>query len=234
MLKFLKSQPKQERKLFNREYLHTSGDAMWKYYQDPYLKEFETEVAGIDGSNVILKDTIFYPTGGGQPHDKGLISSNPVSDVFEQQGKIIHVLERAPFATGEKVICTLDWEYRYKIMRMHSALHLLFDIAGKLFGITASAGSNVEADKSRLDFVYDEVFDDQKRGMLQEKFAAVVDEDRPITIRWEGSKRLVQIEGYSIMPCGGLHTTSTKEIGYLTKLKRKNVGKGKERLEVFL
>ena len=117
---------------------------------------------------------------------------------------------------------------------MHSALHLLFDIAGELFKITASAGSNVGADKSRLDFVYDEIFDDEKRGILQEKFAAVVDEDRPIAIWWEDSKRLVQIEGYSVMPCGGLHTKSTKEIGYLSDLKRKNVGKGKERLEVFL
>ena len=206
---------------------------MWKYYEDPYLKELETEVTHVDGTTICLQDTIFYPTGGGQPHDQGTISDIPVLDVREDE-TIIHSLERAPFSPKDIVLCALDWEYRYKVMRMHSALHLLFDIAGELFKITASAGSSVGADKSRLDFVYDETFDDQKRGILQEKFAAVVDEDRPIAIWWEGSKRLVQIEGYSVMPCGGLHTKSTKEIGYLSDLKRKNVGKGKERLEVFL
>jgi Ser-tRNA(Ala) deacylase AlaX len=117
---------------------------------------------------------------------------------------------------------------------MHSALHVLYDIAGELYGISASAGSQVGADKSRVDLVFDDVIDEQKRGLLQEKFAAVVSEDRPITIWWEDTKRLVQIEGYTAMPCGGLHTKSTKEIGPLSKLKRKNVGKGKERLEVFL
>jgi alanyl-tRNA synthetase len=206
---------------------------MWKYYEDPYLKELETEVTEVDGTDVVLRDTIFYPTGGGQPHDKGTISGIPVLNVREED-TIIHTLESAPFTPGEIVSCVLDWEYRFKVMRMHSALHLLFDIAGELFAITGSAGSNVGADKSRLDFVYDEIFDDEKRGILQEKFAAVVDEDRPLAVWWEDSKRLVQIEGYSVMPCGGLHTKSTKEIGYLSSLKRKNVGKGKERLEVFL
>ncbi len=207
---------------------------MWKYYQDPYLKKFETTVSGIDGTSVILHDTIFYPVGGGQPHDRGTVSGHYVLDVFEKEDHIIHVLESAPFQPGEKVNCILDWEYRYKVMRMHSALHLLYDIACELYGISATAGSNVEADKSRLDFVYDEVFDEEKRRLLQKKFAAIVDEDRPVTIWWEDETRLVQIQGYEPMPCGGLHTRSTREIGYLSDLKRKNVGKGKERLEVFL
>jgi len=207
---------------------------MWKYYQDPYLKKFETTVSGIDGTSVILHDTIFYPVGGGQPHDRGTVSGHYVLDVFEKEDHIIHVLESAPFQLGEKVNCILDWEYRYKVMRMHSALHLLYDIACELYGISATAGSNVEADKSRLDFVYDEVFDEEKRRLLQKKFAAIVDEDRPVTIWWEDETRLVQIQGYEPMPCGGLHTRSTREIGYLSDLKRKNVGKGKERLEVFL
>ena len=207
---------------------------MWMYYQDPYLKEFETTVMKVDDNKVVLQDTIFYPTGGGQPHDKGSVSGHAVTDVFEEEDSIIHVMENAPFSPKETVTCCLDWEYRYKVMRMHSALHLLYDVAGELFGISASAGSNVGADKSRLDFVYDEVFDEEKRRLLQEKCAAVVDEDRPISVWWEGTNRLVQIQGYEAMPCGGLHTKSTKEIGYLSKLKRKNVGKGKERLEVFL
>lgn len=204
------------------------------YYQDPYLKEFETTVLEVNDNRVILQDTIFYPTGGGQPCDKGTLSGHAVVDVFEQEDNVVHVLESAPFSPGDQSKCILDWDYRYKVMRMHSALHLLYNVAGELFGISASAGSNVDAHKSRLDFVYDDVLDEEKRRLLQERFAAVVDEERPITIRWEGTKRLVQIQEYEAMPCGGLHTKSTKEIGYLTKLKRKNVGKGRERLEVFL
>ena len=207
---------------------------MWMYYQDPYLKEFETTVMKVDDNKVILQDTIFYPTGGGQPHDRGTVSGHVVTDVFEEEDLVTHFVEDAPFSPKETVTCGLDWEYRYNVMRMHSALHLLYDVAGELFGISASAGSNVGADKSRLDFVYDEVFDEEKRRLLQEKCAAVVDEDRPINVWWEDTNRLVQIQGYEAMPCGGLHVKSTKEIGYLSKLKRKNVGKGKERLEVFL
>lgn len=207
---------------------------MWEYYKDPYLKEVETTVTAVDGNSVVLENTIFYPTGGGQPHDRGHLSGHLVTDVFEKE-KIFHVLDTAaPFSPGEKVRCVLDWDYRYKIMRMHSSLHLLYNIAGELFGITATAGSNVEADKSRLDLVYEGIMDEEKRGSLRDNFAHIVDEDRPISVWWEGSKRLVQIEGYEALPCGGLHTKSTKEIGYLTDLKRKNVGKGKERLEVFL
>jgi alanyl-tRNA synthetase len=207
---------------------------MWKYYEDPYLRELKTSVCKVSSTHVMLEDTLFYPTGGGQPHDRGELSGIPVVDVMEQGDAIIHVLEESPFSAGETVSCVLDWDYRYRVMRMHSALHLIFDIAGELFSISESAGSNVEAEKSRLDLVYDGIMDQEKRSLLQETFAAVVDEGRPISAWWEGSKRFVQIEGYEQMPCGGLHTRSTKEIGHLTALKRKNVGKGKERVEVFL
>ena len=208
---------------------------MWKYYHDPYLKEFQTAVTEIDDTKVVLQDTIFYPTGGGQPHDRGTVSHQSVADVFEEGKKVVHLLESTPsFSPGGQVACVLDWDYRYRVMRMHSALHLLYNVAGELFSIFGSAGSNVDAEKSRVDLVYDDVIDGEKRESLKEKFATVVDEDRPIKDWWEGEKRLVQIQGYETLPCGGLHTKSTKEIGYLSKLKRKNVGKGKERLEVFL
>jgi alanyl-tRNA synthetase len=207
---------------------------MWKYYEDPYLKELQTSVEDVSNNQVILADTIFYPTGGGQPHDKGTISGADVLDVLEQGEAVVHVLEDVPFSAGDEVTCTLDWEYRYAIMRMHSALHLMFNVAGELFSISDSAGSNVGAEKSRLDLVYDEVIDQDKRAQLREAFDRVVGEDRPLSVWWEGSNRLVQIEGYEQMPCGGLHIKSTKEIGHLSKLKRKNVGKGKERVEVFL
>lgn len=197
------------------------------------MKEFETTVKTVDNNEVVLQDTIFYPTGGGQPHDRGTLSGNAVQDVIEK-GDVIHVLESAPFSPGDVTTCVLDWDYRYTIMRMHSALHLLYNVAGELFGISASAGSNVDAKKSRLDLVYNEVIDGEKRELLKKKIASVVDEDRPIKAWWDGPKRLVEIQGYEALPCGGLHTKSTKEIGYLSKLKRKNVGKGKERLEVFL
>ena len=206
---------------------------MWKYYQDPYVKEFETTVKKIDNNEVVLNDTIFYPTGGGQPHDRGTISGYVLQDVVEK-GDIVHVVEDAPFSPGDTVMCTLDWDYRYTIMRMHSALHLLYNVAGELFGVTASAGSNVDYKKSRLDLVYDDVMGEENRELLKKTVALVVDEDRPIKIWWDGPTRLVEIQGYEALPCGGLHTKSTKEIGYISKLKRKNVGKGKERLEVFL
>lgn len=206
---------------------------MWKYYQDPYLKEFDTEVKITDTNNIQLEDTIFYPTGGGQPHDKGTINGHPVQDVFSQKDTIIHVVEDS-FTSGDAAHCVLDWDYRYTIMRMHSGLHLLYCVTEDILGISATAGSNVASHKSRLDLVYDTAIDKEMRDKLSQEFARVVDDDRPIETWWENKKRLVKIEGYSAMPCGGLHTKTTKEIGHLKKLKRKNVGKGKERLEVFL
>jgi alanyl-tRNA synthetase len=209
---------------------------MWKYYQDPYLKEFDTTVVNVNNTTIQLEDTIFYPTGGGQPHDTGTINTNSVKDVFEKDGTIFHVVEisESSFTSGDAVHCVLNWDYRYTIMRMHSALHLLYCVAEDILGISASAGSNVDAKKSRLDLVYDEVIDQETREKLNKEFSDVVDEERPIEIWWDGKKRFVKIEGYPAMPCGGLHTKTTKEIGHLKKLKRKNVGKGKERLEVFL
>ncbi len=206
---------------------------MWKYYQDPYLKEFDTTVKNVDNQNIQLEDTIFYPTGGGQPHDKGSINNHPVKDVFEKNGTILHVVENS-FTPGDSVHCVLDWDYRHTIMRMHSALHLLYCVAEDILGISATAGSNVDAHKSRLDLVYDNVVDQKTRERLNQEFSRVVDEDRPIEIWWDKDKRFVKIEGYPALPCGGLHIKTTKEIGHLKKLKRKNVGKGKERLEVFL
>lgn len=210
------------------------GDTMRKYYEDPYMKEFQTSLETRSDNQVILADTIFYPTGGGQPHDRGTLSDVPVLDVMEQEEKVVHILGDVPFSPGDTVTCRLDWEYRYTIMRMHSALHLIYNMAETLFSISQSAGSNVDAQKSRLDLVYDEIIDGDKRAQLQEAFDSVVDEERPISVWWDGANRFVQIEGFEKMLCGGLHTKNTKEIGHLSKLKRKNVGKGKERVEVFL
>ncbi|MGD2250756.1 MAG: alanyl-tRNA editing protein [Candidatus Methanofastidiosia archaeon] len=209
---------------------------MWKYYQNSYLKEFDTTVVDVDNTTIKLEDTIFYPTGGGQPHDRGTINTHTVKDVFEKNGTIFHVVENLEnvVTSGDAVHCILDWKYRYTIMRMHSALHLLYCVAEDVLGISASAGSNVDAKKSRVDLVYDTTIDQETREKLTKEFSRVVDCERPIEIWWDGKKRFVKIEGYPALPCGGLHTKTTKEIGYLKKLKRKNVGKGKERLEVFL
>ena len=129
------------------------------YMTDSYLKEFEAVVESVkDDKFVILDQTAFYPQGGGQPHDTGVMQLNdddyPVIFAGKFEGKISHEVSKPGLKVGDKVTGKIDWERRYRHMRMHTAAHIidavLFNESGAL-----CTGNQLGLEKSRIDFSLD-------------------------------------------------------------------------------
>ena len=206
------------------------------YYEDAYLKEAKAKVLEIRDKALLLDQTIFYPTGGGQPHDRGTISGVEVLDVYKDDaGNVWHVVaEPEKFKVGEEVELKIDWDYRYRLMRIHTAMHLLEHVLNEVLpGEWQLYGSGMSVEKGRYDILYPENVNQYKEKMI-ELFNRLVDEGGEVKIWWEGEKRLTQIRDFEVIPCGGTHVKDIREIGHLKKLKRSSLGKGKQRLEIWL
>jgi len=206
---------------------------------------------------VVLDRTIFYPTGGGQPGDSGLIvpaDGAPLTIATtvkgEAPGEIVHVPapDQPLPAVGTPVTLRLDWGRRYRHMRMHSCMHLLSALLP--YPVT---GGQIAADKGRLDFDMDGAAPD--REALTEKLLALIAADDPVTTEWitdeelaarpelvktmavkpptgTGRVRLVRIEGRDLQPCGGTHVRRTGEIGQVAVLKIESKGRQNRRVSV--
>lgn len=236
------------------------------FLDDSYVKEFFAKVLDIRQSNgkttLILDETAFHPIGGGQPQDTGIILGEKgkllVEDVYEDEfGNVIHqgVLEGS-ISIGERVKGIIDWERRHKLMRVHTAAHLLIQAVRAYFNSPikcVSAGKSVKG--GRLDFKAP-----IKREMLPEieNIAnKIVSEDRRIIIKYmsperaneylrqyneslelyarkhelEEKIRIIEIENWIAIPCGGTHVKRTGEIGRIRLLKRASKGRGIVRIE---
>ena len=206
------------------------------YYEDAYLKEARAKVVEVREDALLLDQTIFYPTGGGQPHDRGTINGVEVLDVYKDDaGNVWHVVaEPEKFKVGDEVELRIDWDYRYRLMRIHSAMHLLEHVLNEVLpGEWELYGSGMSVEKGRYDIVYPENVNQWKEQII-ETFNRYVDEGGEMKIWWEGDKRLTQIRDFEVIPCGGTHVKDIKEIGHLKKLKRSSLGKGKQRIEIWL
>ena len=207
------------------------------YYEDAYLKEAKAKVVQIKENALLLDQTIFYPTGGGQPHDTGTINGVSVLDVYKDEGgDIWHVVEDVShFSIGDEVELKLDWERRHRLMRIHTALHLLDHVLNEILGKGnwQPHGSGMSPEKGRYDVRYSENLNQYKEKII-ELFNGYVDEGGEVKIWWEGEKRLTQIRDFEILPCGGTHVKDVKEIGHIKKLKRSSIGKGVQRIEIWL
>ncbi|MFZ5500551.1 MAG: alanine--tRNA ligase-related protein, partial [Candidatus Micrarchaeota archaeon] len=127
------------------------------YLEDSYLKECDAAVVSAAGKELVLERNLFYPKGGGQPSDSGSISTISgsqfrVLNVLKKDGRIVHELDReSGLKPGDKVHCRLDWERRYKLMRMHTAAHVLAATMHMELGALIT-GNQIEEDKTRFDF----------------------------------------------------------------------------------
>ncbi|NJE76212.1 alanyl-tRNA editing protein [Thermococcus sp. ES12] len=206
------------------------------YYEDAYLKEAKAKVLEVKDNALLLDQTVFYPTGGGQPHDRGTISGVEVLDVYKDDaGNVWHVVaEPERFKPGDEVELKIDWDYRYKLMRIHTAMHLLEHVLNLVLpGEWELYGSGMSVEKGRYDILYPENVNQWKEQII-ETFNRLVDEGGEVRIWWEGETRYTQIRDFEIIPCGGTHVRDIREIGHLKKFKRSSLGKGKQRLEIWL
>ena len=165
------------------------------YYEDAYIKEFEAEVIKkvktAEGEGIVLNQTAFYSGGGGQPPDRGSISTSKGEIKIKrakmlQKGIIVHLIGeefQRELNVGEHVKCRIDWDYRFRIMRNHTSAHLMAEAVRKALGEPVEiVGSGLEVSKVRLDFAYGS----STRPFfpkIEEIANRIVKENRPVTIK---------------------------------------------------
>jgi Ser-tRNA(Ala) deacylase AlaX len=204
------------------------------FWQDPYRTTLDTRVAAIEGDQVRLEETIFYAFSGGQESDAGTIGGRVVLEARKDGGDILYRLEPAHgLKAGDAVTIEIDGPRRRKLMRLHLAAEIILELAYQNLPGIQKIGAHIAEDKARIDFEWPENIS-KLFPMMQEKAGALVAADHPIVSAFSdetSQRRYWEIAGFARVPCGGTHLKRTGEIGAIT-LKRVNIGKGKERIEI--
>lgn len=221
------------------------------YWEDMYMKAFYAEVVSVQGDRVVLDQTAFNPRGGGLVSDRGTVNGASLAEAVKEGEEIVHVMESPPgFKPGEAVHCILDWERRYRIMRMHTAAHILSTVVNGETGALIT-GNQIAPDESRVDLNLEQ-FDREKLAHYIERVNDVV--RRAVDVRTFFMKReealatpglvklanamppslemlrIVQIGDVDTQADGGVHVKNTREIGRVTGLKSDNKGKSNRRI----
>ena len=225
------------------------------FIEDSYLKDFDATILNIDSNEIILDRTAFYAKSGGQPGDIGKIilngkEINIIDTVYDNKQNILHVCENSnDLKIDEKIKGKINWEIRYKHMRMHTALHLLCSLIP--YDVT---GGQISYEKSRLDFNADDKIEKEE---IENKINQLVKDDHEISYQWitleeldnqpdlvrtmsvkpprtNNKIRLVKIGSIDLQPCGGTHVKRTKEIGNIRIGKIENKGKMNRRVNLSI
>jgi alanyl-tRNA synthetase len=206
------------------------------FWDDPYLIELHARVMSVGGNTVTLDRTIFYAASGGQESDTGTIGRFIVLNAEKRGTEIYYTLEGPhDLKTGNEVLVKIDWTRRYRLMRLHFAAEIILELVYQLFGKPYKIGANISEEKARIDFTWGGRISDLF-PVLMESSGRIIRKDLPIRSEYsdhELEKRYWEIEGFARVSCGGTHLRRTGEVGRI-KLKRNNIGKGKERIEIYL
>jgi misacylated tRNA(Ala) deacylase len=217
------------------------------FREDPYLASCEATVVSVQDNVVELDRTVFYPLGGGQAGDTGRIGAWRVLDTRKAGDSVVHMLEPgATPKTGMKLNIELDWERRHRLMRLHTALHLL----GALVKAPVTGG-RIGDDKAHLDF--DIEMEKLLKDEIESRLNSLVSASHPTHAKWitdaeldarpelvktmsvapprgEGRVRLLEIPGVDLQACGGTHVRNTSEIGKLVVARIRSEGKRNKRV----
>ncbi len=207
-----------------------------RFWQDPYLTELETRVSSVNGQEICLVETIFYAFSGGQESDSGTIAAMKVLEAAKAGQEIIYILATDHGLTvGESVKIDIDWQRRYRLMRLHFAAELVLELMYQNLPGIEKIGAHIAEDKARIDFRWSEnlsryiaSLEQDVQQMIHNRYDIISDFSDQVL-----QKRFWKIAGFAQVPCGGTYIKNTIEIGGI-KLSRKNLGKDKERLEITL
>jgi misacylated tRNA(Ala) deacylase len=229
------------------------------YQTESYLKAFDAVVTATDGQLVSLDQTAFYPGGGGQPPDRGSLAwdvgSAHVAQVKRQGAEVWHTLDGQVPTIGSRVRGILDWEWRYRLMRTHTALHVLCGVVWRDYGASVTGG-NMEPLKGRMDFE----FETMRRELVTEIEASVnaeIAKSHPVRVailpREEAFQipdlirtkinllppqiqevRTVEIVGLDLQADGGTHVANTREVGPVRVVNYKSKGAINKRIYIEL
>lgn len=229
------------------------------YTTDAYVREFQAVIVGHMDGGVVLDRTAFYPGGGGQPCDTGSLSVGtdtwPVTAVKKMNGEPVHFVERDLPAVGTIVTGSLDWERRYKLMRTHTAMHILCGVVFRDYGAQVTGG-NMDPLQGRMDFEF-ETMRQELVAAIEEAVNAEVAAARPVRVRIlprdeafaipdlirtkinllpEGiaEVRTVELVGLDLQADGGTHVANTGEVGRVRVTDYKSKGKINKRIYLEL
>ena len=224
------------------------------FLNDSYIKEFQSPIELVEDDKVITPDSCFYAQSGGQPGDKGLIEIdgqkfNVINTLKHEKG-IAHVLDQPCSVSAGEVVGIIDWDHRYRLMRMHTSMHLL--CAALPYYVT---GGSIGLEKSRIDFdLGEETFEFETLNTIINEF---IQHAHPISYQWITNEeldqqpelvrtlsvkpprtndkiRLVKIGTIDLQPCGGTHVANTSEIGEFQFIKYESKGKMNKRVQFTL
>ena len=231
------------------------------YHENSFTFECSARVVAVEGDEIALDATVFFPGGGGQMPDRGIITW----DNRGQEGSVIalnkrddvvwHTLDRLPPPVGTEVVCTIDWDFRYQMMRTHTALHILCGIIWKEFGVQVTGGQ-MYPDKARMDFAMENL-NKERITYIEEKVNDAIEADYPIRVYTLPREkafaipdlvrtrinllpadiedvRIVEIVGLDLQADGGTHVKHTKEVRGIKITKTENKGKINKRIEIRL
>jgi Ser-tRNA(Ala) deacylase AlaX len=204
------------------------------FWQNPYLTELKTEIKTVQGNQITVKETIFYAFSGGQESDHGTIGGYPVLEARKEGKEIFYLLPNHDLKVGDLVKIMIDWERRYKLMRLHFAAEVVLELVCQRFPDIVKVGAHIAEGKARIDFECTQTLSPFILSLEQEA-QAVIDSNQEIISAFSdeaNERRYWKINEFSQVPCGGTHIKRTGEIGTI-RLKRVNPGKGKERVEIY-
>jgi misacylated tRNA(Ala) deacylase len=227
------------------------------YLNDAYQTSARAEVTAAEDGRVVLDRTVFYPTGGGQPYDTGTLrwdgGEARVTEVRKDGGDVWHTVEGDVPPVGTAVEAEIDWERRHRLMRTHTALHVLCGVIWNEWGVPVTGG-NMEPLAARMDFQLDPT-PEGFGARVDELVAAEIAADRPIEVSFipraeavldealirtkvslvpesVAEIRVVDIVGLDKQADGGTHVRSTAEVGRVRVVKTESKGKGNKRVRI--
>jgi len=224
------------------------------YLGNCYLKEFDAQVVGVEGKMVELDKTAFYPEAGGQPSDKGTITKGnetfTLVKAHKKGGKVLHELDKEGLQKGDLVHGALDWNWRYQLMKMHTAAHVITMAVQEVEPGALVTGGQIGFEESRDDYCISE-WNNEVKEKIESKANELVTEGLEVKIyellREEAFRmpqlfklrdvlppnipriRIVRI-GDDLNACGGTHIANTKEIGKISITRTKSKGSGNKRI----
>ena len=226
---------------------------------DAYARSATGTVVDVLPEGVVLDRTVFYPRGGGQPGDTGVLrwggGETAVGDTFRVRGTVVHAVDGEAPAVGTEVVGEIDWGRRHVLMRTHTALHTLSGIIWGDYGAKVTGG-NMDVGTARMDFELEEMSGEFGRE-VEEKLNARLAEDRPVHVllvprdevladpdlirtkvnlipEHVDPVRIIDIEGIDRQADGGTHVRSTGEVGRVRVVKTESKGKAFKRIRIEL
>ena len=228
------------------------------FRDDPYAQSTEATITAVNEQGGIELDrTVFYPTGGGQPGDTGVLGLAEGGEIViattvkgDGPDDVIHVPAegQATPVVGGAVTATIDWDVRHRLMRIHTCLHLLSSVVE--YPVT---GGQISDGKGRLDFDMPEMT--VEKDVITDRLNELIREGHPVNVGWisddelaaqpelvktmsvkpptgQGRVRLIEVDGCDLQPCGGTHVANTAEIGEVRVRKIENKGRQNRRVSI--